>query len=118
MRELLPELERIRALADEMGALVPDEFRCPLCLELMLDPVCTADGQTYERSYIEAWLNGHDVSPLTNETLAHKHLTPNLALKQLIKATVNQPPVVAEARSSSASSSTALPPDAPDATWC
>ena len=37
----------------------PDELCCPITLELMLDPVQTILGQTYEREAIEDWLKTH-----------------------------------------------------------
>ena len=37
-------------------AVAPDSYVCPLSRELMQDPVQTADGHTYERSWIESWL--------------------------------------------------------------
>lgn len=39
-----------------------------------------ADGYTYERAAIEAWLSNNDTSPLTNLLLADKLLTPNHTL--------------------------------------
>ncbi|PHQ81964.1 MAG: hypothetical protein COB66_00985 [Coxiella sp. (in: Bacteria)] len=33
----------------------PTEFLCPIGLELMIDPVITIVGQTYERKNIETW---------------------------------------------------------------
>ena len=39
---------------------------CKIIEELMRDPVCTADGQTYEREAIEEWFKGHDTRPATN----------------------------------------------------
>ncbi len=35
---------------------IPEEYMCPITQELMLDPVFTYDGQTYEREAIENWL--------------------------------------------------------------
>eukprot|EP00966_Prymnesium_polylepis_P314586 7269485-Prymnesium_polylepis.1 len=64
---------------------VPTQFLCPITHALMVDPVFTADGHSYERCMIAAWLESHDTSPLTNEPLAHKHLTPNVALRALIQ---------------------------------
>ena len=57
-------------------------FRC----NLMADPVVASDGFTYERDAIEQWLAGHDVSPVTNVPLDHKHLTPNVMARQQIAA--------------------------------
>ena len=33
-----------------------DDFMCPITQELMVDPVFTEDGQTYERDAIKTWL--------------------------------------------------------------
>ena len=48
------------------------------------EPVVAADGVTYERAEAERWLAAHDTSPTTGVVLAHKHLTPNLALRDMI----------------------------------
>ena len=40
---------------------------------LMADPVVASDGFTYERKSIEDWMEGHDVSPTTNQPLEHIH---------------------------------------------
>lgn len=50
---------------------------CPVTKKIFIDPVLAADGETYEREAIEAWLETHDVSPATQEALAHKQLIPN-----------------------------------------
>ena len=39
----------------------------------------------YERSHIEKWLQEHNTSPKTNETLAHKHLNPSHAIRAQIR---------------------------------
>ena len=64
---------------------VPNEFLCPITEEIFTDPVMTCDGHTYERKAIEAWLNSHDNSPVTNLPLSNKNLMPNVVLKNLIK---------------------------------
>jgi len=70
--ELIPELEEVRRgteslqveILDRLGSL--DSFQCPLTMEVMTDPVITADGQTYERTGIESWFAlGKRTSPLT-----------------------------------------------------
>ncbi|EFJ12670.1 ubiquitin-protein ligase, PUB13 [Selaginella moellendorffii] len=64
---------------------IPEDFRCPISLELMKDPVIVATGQTYERSYIQKWLDaGHKTCPITQQTLPHLVLTPNYVLRSLI----------------------------------
>jgi len=67
------------------GVEIPPAFVCPITQDLMLYPVVTADGQTYEREAIEEWLRGHDTSPLTGERLAHTGLTPNMMARGLIR---------------------------------
>lgn len=65
--------------------VIPDDFRCPISLELMKDPVIVSTGQTYERSSIQKWLDaGHKTCPKTQQTLLHTALTPNYVLKSLI----------------------------------
>lgn len=51
----------------------------------MDDPQVAADGFTYERRAIEAWLERHDVSPVTNKNLTHFNLTPNFTLLTAIQ---------------------------------
>ena len=82
--DLVADFETLRQHAEQVKPPVLDEFCCPLSMELMVEPVSTADGQTYERASIEAWLKHSDLSPLTMAVLEHKFLTPNLALKRLI----------------------------------
>ncbi|KAK7312475.1 hypothetical protein VNO77_36363 [Canavalia gladiata] len=65
--------------------VIPDDFRCPISLELMKDPVIVSTGQTYERACIEKWLQaGHGTCPKTQQTLTSTVLTPNYVLRSLI----------------------------------
>jgi len=66
-------------------AEVPDSFRCPLTLDIMRDPVLTADGHTYERELIHEWLTRSCCSPLTGQQLPNKDLLTNLALRNSIE---------------------------------
>ncbi|KAA0067782.1 hypothetical protein IC582_019916 [Cucumis melo] len=64
---------------------VPADFRCPISLDLMQDPVVVATGHTYDRAAITFWIeSGHNTCPKTGQTLAHTNLIPNRALKNLI----------------------------------
>jgi hypothetical protein len=74
------------AAADGGEVEVPAQYRCPISQEVMEDPVCTADGHTYERREIFRWLCKHDTSPLTGAPLPNKALTPNIGLRQVIAA--------------------------------
>eukprot|EP00039_Didymoeca_costata_P013391 m.203171 g.203171 ORF g.203171 m.203171 type:complete len:460 (+) comp15757_c0_seq1:697-2076(+) len=62
----------------------PATFVCPLTLDIMIDPVFTADGHTYERDAIQQWLQDHDTSPLTGLPLPHKNLIENFTLRAVI----------------------------------
>ncbi|KAG6401677.1 hypothetical protein SASPL_138541 [Salvia splendens] len=69
-----------------LNCLNPEDFRCPISLELMTDPVTVATGQTYDRVSIQKWLkSGNFVCPKTGERLASTELVPNTSLKKLIQ---------------------------------
>ncbi|CAL0334088.1 unnamed protein product [Lupinus luteus] len=70
---------------NHQAPVIPDDFRCPISLELMTDPVIVSTGQTYERSCIDKWLQaGHGTCPKTLQTLTSSVLTPNYVLRSLI----------------------------------
>lgn len=74
-----------KSFVKHRSPVIPDDFRCPISLELMKDPVIVSTGQTYERSCIQKWLDaGHKTCPKTQQTLLHTALTPNYVLKSLI----------------------------------
>jgi len=68
----------------ELQSAPPFSFYCPISQEVLIDPVCTDDGHTYERGNIEHWLASHNTSPVTNAVLPNKTLRPNHALKSII----------------------------------
>lgn len=84
--------------------LVPDDFLCPISLELMRDPVIVATGQTYERSYIQRWIDGGNLTcPKTQQKLDNFTLTPNFVLRSLLtqwcaKHNIEQPSALANGR--------------------
>ena len=62
----------------------PENLSCPISMELMREPVLAADGFTYDRHAISAWLaRGKTTSPTTGAPLAHTHLTPNHLVKSM-----------------------------------
>lgn len=76
---------RRRRAAAAADVSVPADFRCPISLDLMRDPVVVSTGQTYDRSSITLWFeSGHTTCPKTGQTLTHTDLIPNSALKNLI----------------------------------
>jgi hypothetical protein len=75
-----------RAEPAAAGSVASFVLECPLTMEVMRDPVFTADGQTYERTEIEKWFAlGNRTSPLTGEALPSTSLLPNIALRQVIR---------------------------------
>ncbi len=70
----------------EVSTSPPDEFRCPISLDLMIDPVIVASGQTYDRSSIVRWIDaGHLTCPKSGQNLPHMMtLIPNYVLRSLI----------------------------------
>ncbi|XP_073141068.1 U-box domain-containing protein 3-like isoform X2 [Henckelia pumila] len=95
---------------DIHGIQIPPYFRCPLSMELMLDPVILSSGQTYECGAIRKWLDhGLETCPITRMKLSHKNLIPNYTVKALIlswcdenkvKLSSNPPHIVAVERHS------------------
>ncbi|XP_041995012.1 U-box domain-containing protein 13-like [Salvia splendens] len=74
-----------KVLTNQKSLVIPNDFRCPISLELMKDPVIVSTGQTYERSCIEKWLEaGHSTCPNTQQALTSNALTPNYVLRSLI----------------------------------
>ncbi|CAH2066678.1 unnamed protein product [Thlaspi arvense] len=64
---------------------IPEDFLCPISLELMKDPAIVSTGQTYERSYIQRWIDcGNLRCPKTQQKLENFTLTPNYVLRSLI----------------------------------
>lgn len=82
IRDTMVKLESFKAIN---GVLIPSYFRCPLSLELMLDPVIVATGQTYEKEAIQKWLDhGLTICPVTRQKLSHSNLIPNYTVRALI----------------------------------
>ncbi|KAK6261162.1 hypothetical protein QUC31_006978 [Theobroma cacao] len=75
----------VRCNIDILSCLNPEDFRCPISLELMIDPVTVSTGQTYDRSSIQKWFKaGNMICPNTGEKLANTGLVPNTNLRKLI----------------------------------
>ena len=61
---------------------IPDEFKCPITLDIMKDPIICDDGNTYERRSLLNLTN--NLSPITRQPINKNILIPNRALKNLI----------------------------------
>lgn len=79
-------------MADEL----PEDFRCPISLNIMSDPVILSSGHTFDRVSINRWLDaGHRTCPISKLPLTEPlSLIPNHALRSLISnyAQVSLPP--------------------------
>ncbi|KAF8038243.1 hypothetical protein BT93_B0943 [Corymbia citriodora subsp. variegata] len=83
IRDFMIETDFLEA---DDGMPIPPYFRCPLSLELMMDPVIVASGQTYERASIQKWLDhGLTVCPKTRQLLTHTNLIPNYTVKAMVE---------------------------------
>ena len=77
-------LEALRARRGHTGK-VPDPFCCQITMEIMLEPVTTPDGITYEKSALLEHLDKvGKFDPLTRRPLEAHQLVPALALKEAI----------------------------------
>ncbi|TVU30057.1 hypothetical protein EJB05_21662 [Eragrostis curvula] len=66
-------------------ATVPEQFLCPISSEIMRDPVVLASGQTYDRRFIQEWLNaGNRTCPQTQQVLSNTILIPNHLVRSMI----------------------------------
>ena len=63
------------------------ELVCPITFSLPVDPVMAEDGNVYERSAIEDWLEKQRKSPVTNLAMGTR-LLPALQVKNMIRAMV------------------------------
>lgn len=80
-REVLAEEAEL--VCEALGA--PEACTCPITMQVMQDPVICEDGYTYEREAVEAWLQEHGRSPMTNQQLVSTRLIPNRALRGMIE---------------------------------
>ncbi|KAL6603423.1 hypothetical protein ACP70R_043784 [Stipagrostis hirtigluma subsp. patula] len=84
-KNILGEVSIPKYLEKCPSLMIPNDFLCPISLEIMTDPVIIATGRTYERRSIQKWLDaGQRTCPKTQQPLSHLSLTPNFALKNLI----------------------------------
>ena len=66
---------------------IPIEFYCPITLKIMVDPVTTSCGSTYNKEAITQWLSKNEIDPLTKVEITNT-LYPNLAVSAFIEASL------------------------------
>ena len=74
----------------------PHDFICSITQEIMVNPVICASGHSYDHDAIQCWLATNHTCPKTNEHLRSKSLTPNHALRSLIREWVQTEDQVAK----------------------
>ncbi|KAI9729761.1 MAG: hypothetical protein M1834_006712 [Cirrosporium novae-zelandiae] len=82
-RQKIEELEHVFAIAspDLEKREVPDWMIDDISFQVMLDPVITKTGHSYERATLLEHLRRSHTDPLTREPLTEAELRPNLALR-------------------------------------
>ncbi|KAG6501007.1 U-box domain-containing protein 18-like [Zingiber officinale] len=77
---------QFKALHRPVNHVNLDDLRCPISLELMLDPVTIATGQTYDRASISKWLkSGCLTCPVTGKKLTDTAFVSNYAVQHLVE---------------------------------
>mmetsp|Transcript_19250 Transcript_19250/g.36398 ORF Transcript_19250/g.36398 Transcript_19250/m.36398 type:complete len:206 (-) Transcript_19250:45-662(-) len=70
--------------ADGTLVPVPQEFICPLTLDIMVEPLLSREGHNYDREAILSWVADNGTSPLTRAPLRPSQLLRNRALETKI----------------------------------
>ncbi|KAJ8106195.1 hypothetical protein ONZ43_g7145 [Nemania bipapillata] len=76
--------------ASEKKREVPDWVIDDISFGIMIDPVMTKTGKSYERASILEALRRHPIDPLTREPLYPHELRPNLGLRQACEEFLDQ----------------------------
>ncbi|KAJ6295023.1 hypothetical protein OIU76_023004 [Salix suchowensis] len=83
MRKKAADQEKLKK-GEEL--VIPNQFVCPISLDLMKDPVSLSSGITYDRESIESWLDGGNFTcPVTNQVLRSFDQIPNHSLRKMIQ---------------------------------
>ena len=64
---------------------IPSQFKCPITMEIMSDPVSGNEGEVFERSAIVEWLLNNNTSPITRNPLSIGDLRSCLPIKSMIE---------------------------------
>ena len=74
----------VEEMDEDNGLIIPDEFLCPLTLEIMQQPVMTRWGHNFERDVLMKWMQYHNHCPMTRNPISLKDIIVNRALKAKI----------------------------------
>ena len=75
---------------------IPESYCCPITQLLMLDPVVTCDGHSYERVAISEWFARRSTSPLTGAPLNSTKLIANTMARSIIREFAERYPQLPE----------------------
>jgi hypothetical protein len=67
---------------DKLGLKVPDEFICPITMEVMEFPLMTRTGLNFDRDAILQWIKTNGSCPLTRKPMRPSDLVSNRKLHQ------------------------------------
>jgi U-box domain len=71
---------------------LPDQFYCPITSDLMMEPMISPDGYTFEKEAIENWLfQRNGTCPISRNSLQVTQLRKNLALQECIQVEISKP---------------------------
>ena len=87
LEALFADRERARSAREP-----PEHLLCPISFELMLDPVVTIYGHTYERAQIERYVDKKCEDPTSRKPLSRAQLAPNHALRAVITSWLESNP--------------------------
>ncbi|TMW63927.1 hypothetical protein Poli38472_014632 [Pythium oligandrum] len=93
--ETMAYVERLANKEEQSMQLgdIPEYFICPVSMEIMLDPVTTPNGVSYERHCLEEHLKKNGaVDPLTRQRLTLDMIRPNNSLRSAIQEYLEQHP--------------------------
>lgn len=89
-RQKQMKLENAEKQEDENTITIPDEYKCPISLNIMKDPVICSDGHTYDKKSISQLFSSKNnttsiKSPKTRESLDKNIMIPNYNLRKIIE---------------------------------
>ena len=105
VRRVIKTIQELKIMIDRMGCppldideiisqlpddTTPHHFFCAITQGIMVDPVKTIDGHTYDRPAIERWFQDHNTSPLTGLPLVSKTLVPNTIVRNQIEKFIKE----------------------------
>ncbi|KAF6161963.1 hypothetical protein GIB67_002746 [Kingdonia uniflora] len=84
-QDILAALKTMKFDVEKVDPM-PEQFKCPISKQIMVDPAILASAVTFERQNIQACLDaGSEICPKTKKPLSHfKDLTPNKFAKETI----------------------------------